>query len=129
MIGIGARKIEFISTPLRAVGELDGARDLVERRAVGERDGDFGRRPCRVHAASFHTDTVWVPSATRLSAALSPSWPETGTVPARPCAASAATTPPAVPSLEATTASTSLLLAVRNCSMFFCATAGFQLSV
>src|SRR5438105_4286982 len=27
--------------------------------------------------ASFQTDTVWVPSATRFSAAWSPSWPET----------------------------------------------------
>src|SRR3546814_4798753 len=36
--------------------------------------------------SSFQTETVWVPSATRLSAALSPSWPETGTLPAMPCA-------------------------------------------
>ena len=42
--------------------------------------------------------------------------------PAMPWAARAATTPPAVPSLEATTASTLLLLTVRNCSMFRCAT-------
>ena len=43
---------------------------------------------------------------------------ETG-IPAMPCAVSAATTPPAVPSFEATTASTLLSLAVRICSMFF----------
>src|SRR5216683_2646925 len=79
--------------------------------------------------ASFHTDTVWVPSATRLSAALSPSCPETGTEPARPCAERAATAPPAVPSLEATTASTLLLFLVRICSMFFWALAGSHWSV
>ena len=45
------------------------------------------------------------------------------------CARSAATTPPAVPSLEATTASTLLLFFVRICSMFFCATSGAQPSV
>ena len=46
-----------------------------------------------------------------------------------PWAVSAATTPPAVPSLEATTASTLLSLAVRICSMFFCAFSGSQASV
>ena len=36
----------------------------------------------------------------RFRAAWSPSWPDTGTTPSRPWAASAETTPPAVPSLE-----------------------------
>src|SRR5919107_1452622 len=39
--------------------------------------------------ASLNTVTVWVPSATRLSAALSASWPETGTETDRPWDASA----------------------------------------
>ena len=52
---------------------------------------------------SFQTETVCVPSAMRFRAALSASWPETGTEPARPWASRAATAPPAVPSLEATT--------------------------
>ena len=42
---------------------------------------------------------------------------------------SAAPAPPAVPSLEATTASTSLLFWVRICSMLRCALAGSQPSV
>ena len=54
--------------------------------------------------ASFQTDTVCVPRATRFRAARSPSWPDTATSPARPWASSAATTPPAIPSLDATTA-------------------------
>src|ERR1035437_636541 len=45
--------------------------------------------------ASFQTSTVWVPRATRFRAAASPSCPETGTVPARPCDFRAAMTPPA----------------------------------
>ena len=71
---------------------------------------------------------VCVPSAMRLSAAKSASWPDTG-MPRRPLAVSAATAPPAVPSLAATTASTLLPFLVRICSMFFCATSGFQPSV
>ncbi|MNT51068.1 hypothetical protein D3C72_1880180 [compost metagenome] len=78
--------------------------------------------------ASFQTDTVCEPCATRLSAAWSPSWPDTG-MPLMPLAVSAATTPPAVPSLEATTASILPPLLVMICSMFFCATSGFQPSV
>src|SRR4029079_2597013 len=42
---------------------------------------------------SFQTSTAWVPSATRFRAAASPSWPETDTLPWRPWAVSAATTP------------------------------------
>ena len=79
--------------------------------------------------ASFQIDTVWVPSAMRLIAAWSPSWPETGTEPAMPWAASAATTPPAMPSFSQTTASTLLLFLVRICSMFFWALSGFHPSV
>src|SRR5882672_11514601 len=40
--------------------------------------------------ASFQTSTVCVPRATRFRAAESPSWPDTGTLPASPWAASAA---------------------------------------
>ena len=79
--------------------------------------------------ASFQTLTVCVPSATRLSAAWSPSWPDTGTLPARPWAVSAATTPPAMPSFSESTAWTSLLSAVRNCSVSVWAFDGSQLSV
>src|SRR5213594_2691280 len=79
--------------------------------------------------ASFHTSTVCVPSATRFRAALSPSWPDTGTLPASPCAVSAAITPPAIPSFSERTASTLLLFAVRICSMLVCAFDGSQLSV
>src|SRR2546425_7642008 len=79
--------------------------------------------------ASFHTSTVCVPSATRLRAALSPSWPDTGTLPARPCAVSAAITPPAMPSFSDSTASTLFWFCVRICSMLVCAFAGSQLSV
>ncbi|MNT08233.1 hypothetical protein D3C72_1429690 [compost metagenome] len=77
---------------------------------------------------SFQMVAVCVPSATRFSAAKSASWPDTG-MPRRPLAVSAATAPPAVPSLAATTASTLLPFLVRICSMFFCATSGFQPSV
>src|SRR3989442_10270966 len=59
--------------------------------------------------ASFHTSPVFVPSATRLRAALSPSWPDTGTLPARPCAVNAAITPPAMASVTDRTASTLFL--------------------
>jgi hypothetical protein len=79
--------------------------------------------------ASFQTSTVWVPSATRLRAALSPSCPETGTLPARPWAVSAAMTPPAMPSFSTKAMSILLSLAVRNCSISVWAFFGSQLSV
>src|SRR5579859_1736212 len=78
---------------------------------------------------SFQTSTVCKPLAIRFRAGASPSWPETGTLPARPCAASANTTPPAIPSFSDSTASTLLLFCVRNCSISVCAFDGSQLSV
>src|SRR5438309_9008815 len=66
---------------------------------------------------SFHTSTVCVPTATRLRAAWSPSCPDTGTLPERPCALSAAITPPAMPSFSERTASTLFWFCVRICSM------------
>ena len=128
MIGTGVSRIEVIATlrgpsaqsavPCRAASLVPLASVIACSPAV---------RPSR--RASFHTLTVCVPSATRFSAAWSPSWPETGTGPAMPCAARAAMAPPAVPSFDATTASTLLRLAVRNCSMLRCALAGSQPSV
>ena len=111
-----------------ALVELDDARQILDRRAVRQQDRKLGGLLAEI-AASFQIETVWVPSAMRLIAAWSPSWPETGTEPAMPCAASAATTPPAMPSFSATTASTLLLFLVRICSMFFCALSGFHPSV
>ncbi len=63
----------------------------VDRLAAGELDGDFGGTLAEFAACPSRPTTVCVPSATRLSAALSPSWPVTGTVPARPWASRAAT--------------------------------------
>ena len=77
----------------------------------------------------FQTLTVWLPRATLLRAAMSPSWPPTATLPASPWPLSAATTPPAMPSFSERTASILLLLAVRICSIWVCATSGFQPSV
>src|SRR6185295_12855479 len=77
--------------------------------------------------AFFQTKTVWVPSATRLRAALSPSWPPIGMF--RPTASSAWTAPVAMPSFSDSTASMSLLLAARAASMFVRAPAVSQLAV
>ncbi len=64
---------------LVAAGRLEHRRafDGIHLGALGQRDGDLARRLAE-RAASFQTETVWVPSATRFSAAWSPSWPETG---------------------------------------------------
>ncbi|MCY1303617.1 hypothetical protein D9M70_533320 [compost metagenome] len=128
MIGSGARKTDCMATPfgppLKVVTPATSSIFLPPASSTAT---SAARLPSS--RLSFQTETVCVPKATRFSAALSASWPETGTEPARPCASRAAMAPPAVPSLEATTASTLLSLAVRNCSMFFWAFSGFQPSV
>ncbi|MNL49868.1 hypothetical protein D3C87_1728340 [compost metagenome] len=128
VIGTGASSTAFISTPLGPSENLV-ASVTSSRAAPPASSTAISAAFLPSSRASFQTDTVCVPSAMRFSAAWSPSCPDTGTDPARPWALSAAMAPPAVPSFEATTASTSLLLAVRNCSMFAWATSGFQLSV
>src|SRR5215210_4441728 len=77
--------------------------------------------------AFFQTDTVCVPRATRFSAAVSPSWPETGTL--RPTAVSAWTTPVAMLSFSDRTASILFWLALSAASMLFFALVVSQLSV
>ena len=127
VIGIGVSRIEVIllppgesngSTPLTAVSSVPLASWTAASPAV-----------LPSSRASFQTETDWVPRATRLRAAASPSWPETGTLPARPCASRAATTPPAMPSFSERTASTLLSAWVRNCSVCVWAREGSQLSV
>ena len=96
-----ASRMEFISTPFLPSAELGDTRDAASTCvAIGKRDGGLGRDLAEFACEFFQTDTVCVPSATRFRAALSPSWPVTGTEPARPCASSAATTPPAMPSFS-----------------------------
>jgi hypothetical protein len=65
----------------------------------------------------------------RLRAAASPSWPETGTLPARPWAGERGNDAAGHAVVLGETASTLLLLAVRNCSISVWALAGSQLSV
>jgi len=77
--------------------------------------------------AFFQTDTVWVPRATRFSAAVSPSWPLTGIF--RPTALRAWTTPVAMLSFSDRTASILLLFWLSACSMLLRAFVVSQLSV
>src|SRR3989339_1657801 len=125
VMGTGFNRIAFISIPLGPPDHLMAlgtALPLANATAISAAAFPRSR-------ASFQTETVWIPLATRFRAAWSPSCPDTGVMPSMPWAVRAATTPPAVPSFDATTASTLLLLAVRICSIFFCATSGFQPSV
>src|SRR5436305_6634832 len=69
--------------------------------------------------AFFQTETAWVPSATRLSAAVSPSCPVTGIF--RPTVVSAWTTPVAMLSFSDRTAWMLLPFALRAASMLFLA--------
>ena len=128
VIGFGAIRTAFTSTPLAPELNLPtfGMSVLALPSAIMLANSAAALPSTR---ESFQTDTSWVPSATRFRAALSPSWPVTGTVPARPWASRAATTPPAMPSFSEITASTLLFTEVRHCSMFFWAASGFQPSV
>ncbi len=111
MIGTGVSNIEVIAHLARAVGPgLSVPGNVAELGALGQVHRLLARGAAQRARVLPHAVTVCVPSATRFSAAWSPSWPETGTEPAMPCAASAATAPPAVPSFDATTASTLLLV-------------------
>src|SRR3954453_15947463 len=77
--------------------------------------------------AFFQTDTACVPRAARFRAAVSPSWPVTGTF--RPTVVSAWTTPVAMLSFSDKTASILLPFAFSAASMLFLAFVVSQLSV
>ena len=128
VIGIGVEQDG--GSPCCHPGVVNGARAGDRATAVSSQSA-IAASPAALPSsrASFQTLTVCVPRATRLRAARSPSWPDTGTLPARPWAASAATTPPAMPSFSDEHRMDSLLFAVRNCSMLVWALAGSQLSV
>src|ERR1700687_1545534 len=84
VIGFGVRKIELSEFPpgvLKADAPVTLLASAFLHSCIAASPALLPRA-----RASFQTSTVWVPSATRLRAALSPSWPETGTLPARPCA-------------------------------------------
>jgi hypothetical protein len=75
---------------------------------------------------SLRTVTVRPPSTMEALPAALASWPEMGTLPARPWTSSACSAPRAVPSFEATTASTLLFNRPRMSSMMRAALAASQ---
>lgn len=110
-------------------GELGegGGGEVGDLLALGELDGEVAGEGVSLRV-SLRIVTVSSPRAMELQPASVASWPEMGVEPARPTVFIASRAPRAVPSLEATTASNFLPVAVRMFSMSFFALAGSQFS-